>query len=416
MRILIVSQYFRPEPLRITDAAHWLVEKGHEVTVLTGQPNYPSGRLYKGYGLFRPGRECVDGMDVFRVPIWPRGKGCPAGLALNYASFMASASLLGFLRVRGGYDVMLGFLPSPATSAVPAVLLRACKGIPLMLWVQDLWPESVADAGRVRSPLVLGALDRLVGFIYRHADLVAIQSRAFREGVARYGIPQDRIVYLPNTAEAFYGARAGRDSGGEGRSARPFTILYAGNIGEAQGLETVLSAIELIPPDAGISWRFLGDGRRRGWLAAEVARRGLTSVELEDRVPAEEMPVRLARADALLVTLRGTALFAATIPSKLQSVLASGRPVLAALDGEGARIVRESGSGVVAPPGNADALARCALELASMDRATLRAIGQAGRAYHLANFDRDIVYADLIRHLARLARRGPDARAAGEAS
>lgn len=401
MRILIVSQYFHPEPLRITDAARWLVERGHEVTVLTGQPNYPAGRFYEGYGFFLPGRETIAGMTVLRVPICPRRDGGAMGLALNYASFLASASLLGLLRIRGRYDAMLCFLPSPVTSAIPAVLLRASKGVPLMLWVQDLWPESVVDAGRVRSRLVLRTLDTLVGFIYRHADLVGIQSRAFLDGVARYGIPEERITYLPNTAESFY--RAEEEAPGGTVPPQPFTILYAGNIGEAQGLDAVLDAVERIPAEAGISWRFLGDGRRRSWLAAEIARRGLTTVELEDRIPAEEMPARLARADALLVSLRGTALFAATIPSKLQSMLASGRPVLAVLDGEGARIVREARAGVVAPPGDVDALARRAVELAEMDREARSAMGRAGRAYYLEHFDREVVYSELERRLVELA-------------
>ncbi len=407
MRILIVSQYYTPEPFRIADLARWLATRSHRISVLTGQPNYPNGRFYPGYGPIRPLRETLDGIDVHRVPLVPRGEAGIVGLAANYLSFALTGSCLGPLLLRDRFDAVLCYLVSPVTAALPGIVLSRVRHAGLALWVQDLWPESVASAGKMDSPALMRRLDRLVGFIYRSADAIWIPSRAFAPAVLRYGIPPERLAYVPNTTEAFY--QPGDSPRPPGPVAK-FSILYAGNFGEAQDFDTLLEAVALTPESAGIEWIFVGDGRRRSWVSSEVARRGLRHARILDRVPPEQMPALIAAADAMLVPLRRAFVFALTIPSKLQSALASGRPVLAVLEGEGARMVAECGAGIVVPPGDGTALARAALRLATAAPEERQRMGAAGRRYYEQHFERERVYATVERELRAIAQRSARGR------
>jgi colanic acid biosynthesis glycosyl transferase WcaI len=404
VRIVIVSQHFHPEPFRITDLATWLSERGHEVRVLTGQPNYPSGRLYPGYGWIRPVRENLGSVAIHRVPIIPRGRGGALGLGLNFLSFLFTGSLLAPAMRLGAPEAILCFLPSPVTAAIPAILLRQLKRAPLALWVQDLWPESVSAVGMLRSGHLLKAIDQLVNFIYRRADAIWISSPAFEPAVSRYGVPCSRIVYVPNTTEDFY--RVPAADGVPGRRRDGFSIVYAGNMGEAQGFDVVLDAVARIPASHQIQWTFVGDGRRRSWLIEQVARRKLAQVSICDRVPPERIPELLADSDSLLVTLRPHPVFALSIPSKLQSALASAKPVLAVLAGAGAAIVEQAGAGIVVSPGDAAGLAQAALDLAALPATRRREMGDSGRAYYLSQFDRERVYRRIEEELQGLCRRG----------
>ncbi|HEX6739041.1 MAG TPA: glycosyltransferase family 4 protein [Vicinamibacteria bacterium] len=396
MRVLIVTQYFWPESFRVNDLALGLQERGHEVTVLTGMPNYPTGRLFPGYGLFRPARESYHGIPVLRVPLLPRG-GSRWRLALNYAWFVASASLLGPLRARGPFDVILAYEPSPIFVGLPAALLRRLKRAPLLFWVQDLWPESLAATGAAPSPLVLGPVRALVRFIYRRCDRVLVQAEGFRPRVEAVGARPDTIAYFPNWAESFYRpveVEAGapeRAEMGDG-----FRVLFAGNIGAAQSFETILAAAERLRGRAGLRLLVMGDGHRRAWLEEEVRARGLGErVHLMGSRPATSMPRYFALADALLVTLRRDPIFALTVPSKLQTYLACGRPVVAALDGEGARIVEEAQAGLACPAEDAAGLAAAISSLYDRPRAERETMGRNARSYFEAHFEREALLTQL---------------------
>ena len=398
MRALIVTQYFWPESFRVNDLALGLQERGHEVTVLTGMPNYPTGRLFPGYGLLRPARESYHGIPVLRVPLLPRGSGSRWRLALNYAWFVASAGLLGPLRARGAFDVILAYEPSPITVGLPAVLLRRLKRAPLLFWVQDLWPESLAATGAAPSPLVLGPTRALVRFIYRRCDRVLVQSEGFRPRVEAVGARPGAVEYFPNWAESFYrpvevepGAPERAEMGEEG-----FRVLFAGNIGAAQSFETILAAAERLRGRPGLRLLVLGEGHRRAWLEAEVRARGLgDTVRLLGSRPDTSMPRYFALADALLVTLRRDPIFSLTVPSKLQTYLACGRPVVAALDGEGARIVEEAGAGVVCPAEDAAGLAAAILNLYDRPHAERETMGRRARSYFETHFEREALLTQL---------------------
>jgi colanic acid biosynthesis glycosyl transferase WcaI len=405
VRVLIVSQYFWPESFRINDLAAGLVTRGHDVTVLTGNPNYPGGVFLEGYGGWRPSRETRDGMHVIRVPHVARGSARGLRLIANYVSFALAASFLGPLlswRIRP--DVVFVNQLSPISVAVPGLVVARIRRVPAAMWIQDLWPESLLAVGAVRTGWGYGILRRLSAAIHRSFDSLFVQSEAFVAPLAAQGVPVAEIRYLPNWAESVYRPlMVSPDAPQRLEMPTGFKILFAGNIGVSQSFETVLDAIERLRDVEDLNWIVVGEGRRRAWLADQVRTRGLSDrVQLLGRRPVEEMPAYFGLADALLVSLRSEPLYALTIPSKIQSYLACGRPIVASLDGEGARIVSDAGAGVVADAENGAALAAAVLRLHAMSDAERAAMGSRGRAYYESHFERSIVIARAERYLTEL--------------
>lgn len=400
MRLLIISQYFWPESFRINDLALVLKERGHQVSVLTGMPNYPAGSIFEDYGWSSVGRSDYEGITLFRVPLFGRRQGRSWQLALNYLSFVLSASFLGPFFCRGKYDVIFVFEPSPFTVGIPAMLLRWLKKAPMIFWVQDLWPESVVATGGIRSPQLIGLIGKMVRSIYRRCDRVLVQSRGFVEPAKAAGAPDGRIEYFPNWAEAIYRPVELEASAPE-RAKFPdgFNILFAGNLGAAQSLDTLISVADKLKNEPDIHWLILGNGRQENWLREKISELGLEkTVHLLGRFPVEEMPRYFSLADLLLVTLRSDPIFAQTIPSKVQSYLACGKPIVGAIDGEGAKVIKESRAGLVVPAEDADALAESVLELYRLPSEKLEEMGKQGMVYYERNFNRD----NLVRRLEEI--------------
>ncbi|MEX2164795.1 MAG: glycosyltransferase family 4 protein [Sulfuricaulis sp.] len=394
MKVLIVTQYFHPENFRVNDLAEWLAERGHEVTVLTGIPNYPSGRYFSGYGLFKRRMETWNCISVVRVPQVPRGGGGVLRLALNYISFAVMASLYGLYRLRGRYDVIFVHEPSPITVGIPAIVMRKRSGAPIFFWVLDLWPESIAAAGDIHASWMLDLLEKLTRWIYSHCKKVLVASRAFIPRVGAMGVSEDRIVYFPNWAEAIF--QPSVDIEPPVPLPRGFRVMFAGNIGVAQDFPAVLEAAERLKGYPDIHWIVLGDGRMGEWVREAVVRRGIVNtVHLLGSYPPEQMPRFFAHADVMLVSLKRSPIFALTIPGKIQSYLACGRPIVAMLDGEGAWVVKESGAGLTCAAEDADGLADAVLTLANMPKDQREAMGRKGRYYFEANFTRDMLFRNL---------------------
>lgn len=389
MKILIVSQYFWPENFRINDLAQELVQRGHSVTVLTGVPNYPAGRVFEAYrqnpGVF--GR--YSGASVQRVPMLARGQGA-VRLFLNYLSFVIGACFWGPWRLRGQrVDVIFVYEPSPVTVGLPAILLGRIKLAPVVFWALDLWPETLAAIGVVRSPKVLSWIGRMVRFIYNRCTLVLGQSRGFLESIAKYCVDARKIRYFPSWAEEVFDNQDLVPAPEVPVEDGVFNILFAGNIGEAQDLPAVLAAAELLRKNDAIRWLIVGDGRKSEWLQQEVARRGLQSnVLLLGRFPVERMPAFYARADALLVSLKKDPVFSMTIPGKVQSYLRAGVPLIGMLDGEGAKVITEANAGLVCAAGDSGGLAAAVLEMAAMSGEYRDQLGVNGRAFAHKEFGR----------------------------
>ena len=375
------------------------------MTVLTGLPNYPAGTFSSGYGLWGPYRERYEGVDVIRCPLVPRGAGGSGRLALNALSFVVMATLRGLLTCRKNFDVIFIYGASPATVAIPAVLIKFMIQAPVVLWVLDLWPESVSATQAIRSPRALQWIERIVRFIYRHCDRILVQSRAFVPHVEQQGISPEKVFYFPSWAETVYEAAGAQPPvPATVRLPEGFRVMFAGNVGVAQDFETILTAAERLKLRCDIHWIIIGDGRMLSWVQAEVERRQLAgTVHLLGRYPLEAMPAFFAQADVLLVTLRRTSIFALTIPGKVQSYLASGRPIVGALDGEGAQIIQEAGAGVVCPAECPDALADAVVRLVETPQEARGLMGRRGAEYHATHFDRTVLFDQLERWMQELA-------------
>ena len=409
MRILVVSHYFWPENFRVNDLVAELGRRGHEVTVLSGPPNYPEGRVFPQYRR-EPRRYAVyEGAEVVRVPVVTRGKS-RLRLALNYLSAILSGASLGTWRLRGKpFDAIFVFQPSPITTCLPAILIGRLKRAPVLLWVLDLWPETLAAVGVVRSPWLLALIGRVVSFIYRRCDLVLGQSRAFQPNIEKYAGDSSRFRYFPSWAEPLFRASlAAVERAPEVREFQDtFNVLFAGNIGEAQDFPAILDAAEALRHRADIRWLIVGDGRAAEWVRAEIGRRGLEeAVRMLGRHPIERMPAFFRGGDALLVTLKSDPVFAMTIPGKVQTYLATGLPLIGMLDGEGARVIEEAGAGFVCPSGDGRALANRVARLAALPPGERVAMGARGVAYSQREFDRDRLLTQL-EHWMREVASGP---------
>jgi len=398
VKILVSSQHFWPEDFRINDIVQALIERGLTVDVLTGKPNYPEGRYFQGYRGWGCQREQWSGATVFRVPLAARGSGRAVRLAINYLSFIVSGLLFApWLLRRRSYSVIFVYASSPLLQAIPAIFLAWLKRCPIIIWVQDLWPESLAATGYVRNRHILAFVGRIVRFIYRHSDLLLVQSRAFEPSVAAAAAGK-LIVYYPNSVDAVFCAPskgeqpdvAGLDAG--------FPVVFAGNIGAAQAVDVIVEAASLLSGNADIHFVVLGGGSRRDWLRQEVQARGLTNVSIPGRYPVEAMPGILKKASALLVTLADEPIFSATVPGRLQTCLAAGRPILASLNGEGARLVIEAEAGLAAPAGDPRALADAVLQLFRMAPAEREKMGTNGHQYFSRHFDRELLVDQLLDH------------------
>jgi colanic acid biosynthesis glycosyl transferase WcaI len=417
MRILVVTQYFWPENFRINDLVAELVRRGHDVTVLTGLPNYPGGALFPEFAAGRGAFSTYEGATIVRVPLILRGRGRGVRLFANYLSFALSASLLGAWRLRRRRaDAIFVFEPSPITVGLPAVLFGRLRRAPVTLWVLDLWPETLVALGVVRSRLLLRLVSRMVRFIYDRCALVLVQSRGFVPAVLRHSSRDDaahRTRYFPSWSEPLATGCAVDPAQEVGWRPDLFTVVFTGNVGEAQDFPAILKAAERLIDEPRIRWVVVGDGRASRWVEEEVRNRGLEErVLLVGRFPLERMPSFLRHADALLVSLRADPVFALTIPGKVQSYLQSGLPIVAMLDGEGARIVEESGVGVTCPAGDSEGLARAVLALSALSPEERTEMGQRGAKYAAREFSREQLISRLEAMLAETISDGQSASSA----
>lgn len=392
MHVLVVSQYFWPENFRINDLVAELAKRGHVVTVLTGIPNYPLGKVFNVYRQRPDAFSDYKGVRVFRAPMLARGQSAMR-LFLNYISFVVGASVWGIWKLRRQtFDVIFVFEPSPITVGLPAILLGRLKRAPIVFWALDLWPETLAAIGVVRSNRLLALVGKLVSYIYNKCTLVLGQSRGFLTNIAKYCSDPQRVRYFPSWAEDVFNktntAKALEIPKREG----VFTILFAGNVGDAQDLPAVLNAAERLKDNPTIRWVIVGDGRKSEWLRNEVDHRGLhDNVLLLGRFPVERMPSFYAHADALLVSLKKDPIFSMTIPGKVQSYLMSSIPLLGMLDGEGAKVIKQANAGFTCAAGDSSGLVTAVLNMAALSIEQRRQLGLNGHRYAKMEFGREML-------------------------
>ena len=389
MRILVVSQQFWPENFRINDLATELVNRGHEVTVLTGLPNYPEGQVFDYYRAAPDEYSQYKGINIIRVPIIARGSN-RFSLVLNYISFAISASVIGAFKLRGQeFDVIFTFEPSPVTVGIPAGILRKIKRAPMVFWVLDLWPETLSAVGAVRNALLLKIVGWLVRMIYQNCDLILAQSKSFISQIKKYSGIDKKIEYFPSWSEIEITMNQEPAAIEIQNKPNTFNILFAGNIGEAQDFPNILKAVKILKKHLNIQWHIIGDGRIAPWVRSYIEEHDLQkNIYLYGRFPLERMPSFFKHADALLVSLKDDPTFAMTIPGKIQTYLSVGIPVIGMLNGEGSDLINRSGVGLTCHAGDAVGLANIVLEISAMPKQSLVEMGKRGPETLNREFDR----------------------------
>jgi glycosyltransferase involved in cell wall biosynthesis len=382
MRILIVTQWFQPEPhFKGLPLAKELQARGHDVTVLTGFPNYPGGTLYPGYRVRAIQREAIDGVEIIRVPLFPSHDSSPLKRILNYLSFAVAGSILGPCLV-GPADVAYAYHP-PGTIGFPAVVLRWLRGIPFVLDINDLWPDTLAGTGMLTSRWALRAVGLWESFVYRQARMINVVTPGFGRELVKRGVPKGKISLIYNWAEEAGWDQPENDLGVPVEMEGRFNVLFAGNIGKAQGLDSVIDACVLLREMAPeVQFLFIGDGIEVDRLRVLSEDLHVMNVRFLPRVSRDELEPYLRAADVLLVHLRADPLFEITIPSKTQAYLAAGRPILMAVRGDAADLVVRAGAGVCCSPEDPKQIAGGVLKLLRMSPATRAEMGASGQRFY----------------------------------
>ncbi|NLG16008.1 MAG: glycosyltransferase family 4 protein [Fibrobacter sp.] len=388
MRILFLTQWFQPENFfKGLPFAKALAEKGHDVEVLTGFPNYPGGELYPGYRIRFYQKDVMDGVTVHRVPLYPSHDKSAFRRIANYVSFSLSALLMGIWLVKKP-DVI--YVYNLVTLGLPAFLIRFIYGSKVLFDVQDLWPESVAGSGMIGNKKALNFLTHLCNWVYRSADKLVVLSPGFKAHLTGRGINSGSIRVIYNWCDENSLRKKSSASAKEHKTSEKFIVLYAGAMGVVQGLDTLLKCADLCQKSLpNVEFALIGDGADRKRLEHLAAEMKLKNVLFLPRRPIEEMEKIYDMADALMVHLKDYPLFRITIPSKTQSYLFMGKPLIMAVRGDSAALVDNAGAGVLCEPDDPASLMEALKKLINAGPEARRKMGQAGHQYYLQNLSFD---------------------------
>ena len=389
MKILVVCQYFYPEEFKVNELVEGLVARGNNVTVLTGKPTYPRGAYPKGYKFWGVQKEEYKGAKVIRVPELTRGDGGSIGIVKSMLSFLFFGRWYARWHIIEA-DAILCFQLSPVTMAAPALIYKKKQGVKYVHWVQDLWPESVTATTSIKGGTVVNRLNKFVTKIYQKSDVILVQSKAFEKSICEKGDFKDKLIFAPNWAED--SIAQGELHPADCKLPEGFKVMFAGNIGVAQDFPNIIKAAELLKDIKDIKWVIIGDGRAREDAEKEIARLGLQDAFVfVGRHPVNTMPWFFKQADTMLVSLKDEFIFSLTIPSKVQAYMASGKPLLTMLNGEGSRVIEDANCGLTAKSEDYEALAANVKKMYEMSKEEREKIGQNGRVYYDKVFAKNIV-------------------------
>jgi glycosyltransferase involved in cell wall biosynthesis len=401
VKILVITQYFWPENFRVNDLCLELLNRGHNVVVLTGKPNYPKGYYYKGYGIFTKKIEYWNGIKIVRTNLIPRGNGRSWELILNYFSFTLF-SIFKLLTIREKFDKIISYQLSPGFIGFPAVLAKKYYKADLLFYIQDLWPESILDAGQVKNKFILNILDKMMNYFYQESNYIIIQSKGFHNFLLKKNVPSNKIFYIPNTAEDFY--KPENKNGKYDYMFKPgINLLFAGNIGEAQDFNTLINAAKILyEKNFNINWVIFGDGRLKQKSFDLVKSFGLEgNFNFYGSFPSIEMPYLFSYADALIISLKKSEIFAITIPSKLQSYFACEKVIIGSVEGVSEDIIKQANAGYTSKPGLPENLADNIIKFCKLSSIERGELASNARKYYLKEFDRKVVY-DKLENLLKL--------------
>lgn len=388
--ILVIAQYFYPEQFRINDICTEWVKRGYKVTVITGVPNYPKGRYYDGYGLFKKRKENYNGIEIIRLPLIPRGSNAIM-LVLNYLSFVVSGFFWkAFTKIKADYVFI--FEVSPMTQALPGVWYAKRKKIPCYLYVTDLWPENVEVTAGIKNKKIINAIGFMVDYIYKGCNRIFTSSESFIQAIIDRGTDKNKLEFWPQYAESYYKPMEKSNANiPEIPNDKIFNIIFAGNIGFAQGLD-VLPETAKILKDTSTKVRFniVGDGRFKDTLKAKVSENKVTEFfNFIDKQPPTRITEFMAVSDATLISLSKSKVFSITLPAKTQSCLACGVPIIVSADGEIQSVINKAGAGVCSDAGDAIGLAENIEKLVGLPSKKRKKMASNAISYSKENFDKE---------------------------
>lgn len=402
MKILFVCQHYKPEPFRLSDICEDLVRKGHEVSVLAGIPNYPEGKIYADYRHSKKRREIIEGVTIYRTYTIPRKKSVVYRL-LNYFSFAISSTigvLLGKYKTKDGsnFDCVFVNQLSPVMMAWAGMVYKNKYKKPLFLYCMDVWPDSLTVGGVKQDGLIFKLFKFISKQVYRASDYIFVTSPSFKNCfVKQFDILEQKITYLPQYAEDLFipdESKVNKES---------VDLTFAGNIGKAQNLETILKAASLIEKNADlpkkIHFHFVGDGTELLSMKSLAHELGLENVSFYGRRSLEEMPTFYKKSDAMLVSLIGNSIVSRTIPGKVQSYMAAGKPIIGAISGDTKTILEDAKCGFVSPEQDVEQLAQNICEFSMLSTEEQRELGKQARCYYEKHFSKEQFMTQLENYL-----------------
>lgn len=390
-KVLVICQYYYPEPVRITDICEELVREGHEVDVVTDIPNYPMGNYYDDYSIRKNRNQTINGVNIHRCYTIPR-KNSHIMRLLNYHSFSFFSKQY-IKRIKKKYDVVFVNQLSPVMMANAAIKYKKKYNIPVVLYCLDLWPESLSAGGIKKNSLIYRIYYRISKKIYEKVDKILVTSESFKNYFStNFNINTEEIQYLPQYAEAIF-----KPTKNKNQKKDTIDLVFAGNIGRAQSLDTIIDAAELLKSEKKLIWHIIGDGQELHNIQEKIKKKKLHNIITYGRKPLEEMPKYYDMADAMIVTLCGESLISNTLPGKVQSYMAAGKPILAAANGETKKVILDSHSGYCSPADDAEQFANIVKEF--MNLPNKEELGKNSYNYYKKCFSKEIFMKSLNKYL-----------------
>ena len=391
LRILIISQYFWPENFRVNELSEELNKLGHKVTILTGYPNYPTGKVFEEFKNNKSKFYKYKGAEIIRVPLLPR-KNNKFNLILNYISFLVTSIILGYFKMLGrNFDIIFTFQLSPVTVGITSSFFSFIKNCPNIFWVLDLWPDTLVALKVLKKEWQIKLFKILINWIYSNCDIVLAQSKSILKELKNYTSIKNNAYYFPSWGESDLFFKNKRPAP-EVKTKKVFTILFAGNIGEAQDFPNIIKAVKHLSLQNINDFRILivGSGSKKDWVIKEVKKLKIDKYfEFYKNYPLERMSSFFLHADALLVSLSNNKVFNMTIPGKVQFYLSSGIPIIGMICGEGAKVIKDSKAGYVCESGDYISLSKIISKISKQDKKILKAIGKNGREYAKKEFSKN---------------------------
>lgn len=394
--ILIITQYFFPENFKSNDIAFELATMGYKIDVITGIPNYPEGKYYKGYSVFRKRIEKIKGVLIYRCLLIPRGRNNKILLSCNYISYIIFASLYSFiLSLNKKYKVIIVHAPSPIFQCIPAILSKIVNKTKILLWVLDLWPDALKTGAGLKNPIVLNIFKYFVKIIYIYSDKILISSKGFKSLILKNGGRNNKIIYFPNWSNDYYSKHEEKD---KNKNEKILNIMIAGNIGKSQDMETIADAVKELKYEA-IKWIIVGDGSKKKWFEKYIHNNNLENmVVFLGKINNEKMSDVYSIADVLIISLRaGFDHLKRVVPARIQSYLSTGKPIICVADGEVQKIIKEAQCGFIAKAGDAIELENIIKEkIMKLSEFEMQNIGNNGKKYYEKYFTKNKCISHLI--------------------